>query len=183
MTARDVQVTAHRRRIGPMGGACRLLLTAVMAFSAVLIASAGISGFSEDGPGRVPWFVIGAGIYYGLYQTAASGFGRRWGIRAVIAFAVVLMGAGAAAIAFEGELWAAPLTWLLYGFVLGFLILTAIGGLVSLALGTPGCEFGAVGELIRRLRGVPEPEGADPMWCIFGMHRLDQWEARRSARA
>ncbi|HYT79083.1 MAG TPA: hypothetical protein VEQ37_07475 [Actinomycetota bacterium] len=183
MDAHNVRVTTPRRRIGPAGGACRLLLTAVMAFSAGLIAYDGISGFSEGGPGGAPWFVIGAGIYYGLYQTATSGFGRRWGIRAVIAFAVVLIAAGATAIGVEGELWAAPLTWLLYGFALGFLILTAVGGLVSLALGTPGCEFGAIGELIRRLRGVPEPEGAAPMWCIFGMHRLDAWEARRSARS
>jgi hypothetical protein len=180
MAAHDAPATTHRRRIGPVGITCRLLLTAVMAFSAGLVAYGGITGFSEGGPEEVPWFVIGAGIYYGLYQTAASGFGRRWGIRTVIAFAVVLIAAGAAALAFEGELWAAPLTGLLYGFVLGFLILTAIGGVVSLALGTPGCEFGALGELIRRLRGVPEPEG-DPMWCIFGMHLLDRWEARRSA--
>jgi hypothetical protein len=168
-----------RRRIGPVSLACRLLLTAVMAFSAVGVASGGISGFSQGTLAGL-WFVVGVGIYYGLYQTAASGFGRRWGIRTVIAFVVVLIAAGAAAVAFEGELWAAPLTWLLYGFVLGFLILTAIGGLVSLALGTPGCEFGALGELIRRLRGVPQPEGA-PMWCIFGMHLIDRWEARRSA--
>jgi hypothetical protein len=169
-----------RRRIGPVSLACRLLLTAVMAFSAVGVASGGISGFSQGTLAGL-WFVVGAGIYYGLYQTAASGFGRRWGIRTVIAFVVVLIAAGAAAVAFEGELWAAPLTWLLYGFVLGFLILTAIGGLVSLALGTPGCEFGALGELIRRLRGVPQPEAAEPMWCIFGMHLIDRWEARRSA--
>jgi hypothetical protein len=168
-----------RRKIGPVSRACRLLLTAVMAFSAISVASGGISGFSQGTLAGL-WFVIGAGIYYGLYQTVASGFGRRWGIRTVIGFSVVLIAAGAAAVAFEGELWAAPLTWLLYGFVLGFLILTAIGGLVSLALGTPGCEFGALGELIRRLRGVPQPEGA-PMWCIFGMHLIDRWEARRSA--
>ncbi|HEY5987315.1 MAG TPA: hypothetical protein VIV12_13215 [Streptosporangiaceae bacterium] len=115
-----------------MGRSCRLLLTAVMALSAGLTAYGGISGFSENGPGGAPWFVIGAGIYYGLYQTATSGFGRPWGTRTVITFAVALI-AGAAALAFEGELWAAPLTWLLYGFVLGFLILTAIGGLISLA--------------------------------------------------
>lgn len=72
---------------------------------------------------------------------------------------------------------------LLYGLCWGFLMLTAIGALISLALGTPGCEYGAIGELIRRLRGVPEPERADPMWCIFGMHALDRWEARRSARS
>jgi hypothetical protein len=114
-----------------------------MAISAVSVASGGISGFSQGTLAGL-WFVIGAGIYYGLYQTVASGFGRRWGIRTVIGFAAVLIAAGAAAVAFEGELWAAPLTWLLYGFVLAFLILTAIGGLVSLALGTPGCEFGAL---------------------------------------
>ena len=75
MAAHDISMTTHRHKIGPVGRACRLLLTAVMAFSAGLIAYAGISGFSEHGPGGAPWFVIGAGIYYGLYQTAASGFG------------------------------------------------------------------------------------------------------------
>jgi hypothetical protein len=181
MAAHEVQVTTHRRRIGPVGRSFRLLLTAAMAFSAINTAYGGLSGFSATNPSL--WFVICAGIYYGLYQTAASGFGRRWGIRTVIGFGVVLIGAGAAAVASEGELWAAPLNWLLYGFVVGFLTLTAIAGLVSLALGTPGCEFGALGELIRRLRGVPEPAGAHPMWCIFGMHRIDKWEARRSARS
>jgi hypothetical protein len=69
---------------------------------------------------------------------------------------------------------------MLFGLVLGLLILTAVGALISLALGTPGCEFGALGEFIRRLRGVPEPERANAMWCIAGLHRLDEWEAHRS---
>jgi hypothetical protein len=158
---------------------------AVMVLFVVLTAATGISRFSEAESLASPgfWFVIGVAIYYGLYQTAASGFGRRWGIRTLVAFAVVVIGAGIAAFAIEGELWAAPLTWLLFGLVMGFLILTAIGALISLALGTPGCEYGAIGELIRRLRGVPEPERADPMWCIFGMHALDRWEGRRAGRS
>jgi hypothetical protein len=45
MTAHDVQVTPHRRKIGPWNRACRLLLTAVVTFSAVQTAYNGISGF------------------------------------------------------------------------------------------------------------------------------------------
>jgi hypothetical protein len=184
MTGHEAQVTP-RRKIGPWSRACRLLLTAVVAFSAVQTAYNGISGFIVPNTLANPgfWFLIGVSIYYGLYQTAASGFGRRWGMWTLIAFAVVVIAAAVAAVASEGELRAAPLTWLLYGLVLWFLSLTAIAGLVSLVLGTAGCEFGALGELIRRLRGVPEPDRADPMWCIFGMRALDEWEARRSTRS
>ncbi|HJQ90730.1 MAG TPA: hypothetical protein VJ950_03420 [Acidimicrobiia bacterium] len=129
------------------------------------------------------WLLIGFGIYYGVYATAAGGFGRRWGIRTAAVFAVVLVGAGAAAFLTEEKLWAAPLTWLLFGLVLWFFVLTAIAGLVSLTLATPGCEFGALGEAIRRLRGVPVPERAQPMFCILGLHKIDEWEARRSSRS
>jgi hypothetical protein len=182
MTEHDVQGSTRQPKTGPVSRTCRLLMAGGMAFVAIDWASAGITDFSRPKTLTNPWLwiLIGLGIYYVLYQTAASGFGRRWGIRTVVAFGIVLIGAGAAALATEGELWAAPLTWMLFGLVLGLLILTAIGALISLALGTPGCEFGALGELIRRLRGVPEPEGADAMWCVLGMHRLDEWEARRS---
>jgi hypothetical protein len=186
MAEHDVQVTTHRRRIGPVSTACRLALTGVTAWSAVNWTSAGIDWFSRTSTIADPgiWLLIGLGIYYGLYQTAESGFGQRWGIRTVIAFAVALVGAGVVALATEGELWAAPLTWLPYGLVLWFFVSTAIAGPISLAQGTRGCEFGALGELIRRLRGVPHPQRADAMWCIAGLHRIDAWEARRAeARA
>ena len=47
---------------------------------------------------------------------------------------------------------------------------------MAVFLGTPGCEGGGLGELIRRLRGVPDPANHDAMWCA-GIHCLDQWEA------
>ena len=182
MTDHDVHGSTLQARTGPTSRTSRVLMAAATGWFAVEWATYGIGRFSQTKTLANPWFwfIIGTGIDYGLYQTAASGFGRRWGIRTVVAFAVAVIGAGAAAIGAEGELWAAPLTWLLFGLVVGFLALTAIGALISLALGTPGCEFGALGELIRRLRGVPEPQGADAMWCVFGMHRIDAWEARRS---
>lgn len=166
MTAHDAQATTHRRRLGPVSTACRLALTGVTAWSAVNWTSSGIGWFSRTTTITDPgiWLLIALGTYYGLYQTAAGGFGRRWGIRTLVAFALVLGGAGAAAVVTEGELWGPPLTWLPYGLVLWLFVTTAIAGPISLAQGTPGCEFGALGELIRRLRGVPEPERADPMW-------------------
>lgn len=154
-----------RVRIGPISQACRLLLAAIMAWFAVLTIDTGMVRFSQPETLASPgfWFELGVATYYGVYQTAASGFGRRWGTWAVGAFGTLALLAGVVAI------------------VLGFLVLTAIGALISLALGTPGCEFGAVGQLIRRIRGAPELEDAGPMWCIFGLHRLDRWEASRTA--
>lgn len=172
-----------RVRIGPISQACRLLLAAIMAWFAVLTIDTGMVRFSQPETLASPgfWFELGVATYYGVYQTAASGFGRRWGTWAVGAFGTLALLAGVVAIVVEDTLWAPPLTSLLYAVVLGFLVLTAIGALISLALGTPGCEFGAVGQLIRRIRGAPELEDAGPMWCIFGLHRLDRWEASRTA--
>jgi hypothetical protein len=61
------------------------------AWFAIEWATYGIGGFSQTKTLTNPWFwfLIGTGIYYGLYQTVASGFGRRWGIRTVVVFAVV----------------------------------------------------------------------------------------------
>jgi hypothetical protein len=72
-----------------------------------------------------------------------------------------------------------PLTTLLYWFDVGFLIAVAISYLIAAFLGTPGCEVGGLGELIRRLRGVPDPADHEAMWCIAGIHHLDQWESER----
>jgi hypothetical protein len=74
---------------------------------------------------------------------------------------------------------APPLTTLIYWFDVGFLIAVAISYLIAVFLGTPDCEVGGLGELIRRLRGVPDPADHEAMWCIAGIHHLDQWEAER----
>jgi hypothetical protein len=182
MTEHNVHVATRRTTTGPVSRVYRLLLAGLMAWLAFDWATAGISDFSETETLTNPWLwvIIGTGIYYGLYGTPASGFGRRWGLRTVLAFGFVVVGAGVAAVAADGELWAAPLTWLLFGFVVGFLILTTVAELLSMVLGTPGCEFGALAESIRRLRGVPQLKDADAMWCVLGVHRLDAWEAHRS---
>lgn len=131
MTQHDVHGSTLQTRTGPVSRFSRVLMAGATGWFAVEWATYGIGRFSQTKTLANPWFwfIVGTGIYYGLYQTAATGFGRRWGTRVVVAFAVLAIGAGAAAVAAEGELWAAPLTWLLFGLVVGQLILTAIGAL------------------------------------------------------
>lgn len=50
---------------------------------------------------------------------------------------------------------------------------------LAIVLGTPGCEFGVVTELVARFRHIPT-QSADPSPCILGLHALDEWEHRRS---
>lgn len=175
------ETTSRQPRTGPVSRILRLLAAVLMAWLTVEWATYGANGFTQPSTLRNPWFwaITGLAVYYGLYQTLRVGFGRRWGIRAVTAFAAVLVAAAAVAIIQEGALWAAPVTWLLYGFDVGFLVLVVLAYVASTVLGTPGCEMGALGELIVRLRGTSDTEHVEPMWCIIGLHRFDEWEARR----
>jgi len=75
------------------------------------------------------------------------------------------------------HLWAAPLSWLVWGLDLGVLVVIAAASLVAVILGTPGCEVGVVRDIARRLRS--EPGGTDAVFCPAGLHQLDAWEARR----
>lgn len=93
-------------------------------------------------------------------------------------FVVVVVAAAAATLVVNGELWAAPLTPLLYSLDLGFIVVVAVAFGTSIVLGTPGCEIAALGELIRRSRGdIDDPQ--EVMWCVGGLDRIDTWEARR----
>jgi hypothetical protein len=81
-----------------------------------------------------------------------------------------------------GVLWTAPLTTLVYGAVLAGASLTAAALVLSVLLGTPGCDVGALEEAVRRLRGTFDPDDVPVYWCIVGLHRIDAWEARHARR-
>lgn len=189
METQDTQLqgTASTRlpRTGPVSRSCRLLCAAVIAWFAFDWAEAGLTWFSKSTTPANPgvWIVTGLAIYYGLYQLPQTGFGDRQGRRVVAIFGALLVTAASSALVAEGELWAAPLTWLLYSLDVGFLIMITISYLVSVVLGTPGCEVGGLAELIRRLRSVSDAEEPKAMWCIAGLHRVDKWEAAQAWRA
>lgn len=84
--------------------------------------------------------------------------------------------AALASVVFSGAVWAAPLTWLASGLWLAIFATGLLLGLLQAILRTPGCETGAVRDLVGRLQGTGGQENADR--CI-GLHRVDAWEARR----
>ncbi len=165
-------------RSGVVGRLVRVLYGAVMAWFAFQWAEAGLTWFSEPTTPANPWvwIVTGLGIYYGLYQLPASSFGAPWGRRVVSIYLTLLATAAVTAVLTQGDLWAAPLTWLLYGLDVGLVVVATIAFLVAVVLGTPGCEMGGLAELIRRLRGASNAEATEGIWCIGGLHKLDEWE-------
>jgi len=180
----DNQATAIRRT-GPVGRVVRVLGTALMAWFVFQWLEAGMTWFSSPStPANLwVWAVTGLAVYYGLYQLPESGFGRPWGVRVVATSGGILAAVAVVTLAVQGEPWAAPLTGVLYGLNVGFLIAVTVSYLVAVFLGTPGCEVGGLGELIRRLRHEPNLDNQDAMWCIAGLNSLDRWEAGRRQRA
>jgi hypothetical protein len=169
-------------RIRPIGRLARIVGAIIMTLFALDWLEAGMTWFGESStPANLSvWLVTGLAVFYGLHQLPESGFGKPWGRRTVAVSGVAFAFAAVAAISLNDGLWAPPLTTLLFWFDVGFLIAVAISYLVAVFLGTPGCEVGGLGELIRRLRGVPDPADHEAMWCIAGIHHLDQWEADRT---
>jgi L-lactate permease len=68
-----------------------------------------------------------------------------------MAFGVLVVATAAVALVREGMLWAAPLTTVVYGAVLVGAFVTAAALLLSVFLGTPGCDVGALEEAVQRL--------------------------------
>lgn len=156
-------------------------MAAAVAWLAVEWVSAGFAWFSRPGTVSNPWvWAVTASAVYGLHQTVAAGLGTSWGRRVTGGLAAVVAAAAAATLVAHGTPWAAPLTSLLYGLDVGFLAMLMIALVASVWLGTPGCEIAALGELSRRLRGGDdEGRAEEAMWCVVGLRRLDEWEARR----
>jgi hypothetical protein len=170
-------------RTGPVSRSYRLGLAVVLGLSAYSLILAGPGGFSQPDSAEEPgvWILTGFALL-AVRDAAATAVGPRWGGRALAGTLALLAVAGAAALAAEGSLWAAPVTWLLYGLDLTFAIVIGAAMLVSIVVGTPGCELGAVRELVLRLQGRFDPGQLQAPACGGGLHQLDRWEARQPWR-
>jgi hypothetical protein len=169
------------RRIGPIGQLVRVFGAVIMALFAFDWLEAGLTWFGEPSTPGNPgvWVVTGLAAYYGLHQLPENAFGRPWGERVLAIAGGVLVVTAVVTLGIHGDFWAPPLTTALYGVDLAFLFVVSLSYLVAVFLRTPGCEVGGLGELVRRLRGVPDPTDHEAMWCIAGIHHLDQWEESR----
>jgi hypothetical protein len=161
----------------------RLGLAVLLGLSAYSLILAGPGGFSQPDTAEEPgvWILTGFALF-AVRDAAATMFGPRWGGRALAAMVALLAVAGTAALAADGSLWAAPVTWLLYGLDLTFALAIGVAMVVSVVLGTPGCELGAVRELVLRLQGRFDPGQVQAHACGGGLHQLDRWEARQPWR-
>jgi hypothetical protein len=168
-------------RIGPIGRVVRLFGAVIMALFAFDWLEAGVTWFGQPSTTSNPgvWVVTGLAAYYGFHQLPESAFGRPWGERVLATAGGLLVVTAVVTLGLHRELWAPPLTTAIYGFDVAFLFVVSLSYLVAVFLRTPGCEVGGLGELIRRLRGVDDPTDHEAMWCIAGIHRLDQWEESR----
>jgi hypothetical protein len=177
----DRLAQAVSQRIGPIGRLVRALGAVVMALFAFDWLEAGMAWFGQASTPSNPWVwvVTGLAASYGLHQLPDSGFGRPWGERVLATVGGLFVLIAVVTLSLHGELWAPPLTTSLYGLNVAFLFVVSLSYLVAVFLGTPGCEVGGLGELIRRIRGVADPANQDAMWCIAGIHGLDKWEADR----
>jgi Sec-independent protein secretion pathway component TatC len=100
--------------------------------------------------------------------------------RALATLAVVAAVAAGLAIMWEGNLWAPPLSWLVWGLGDGFLAVITITMFVAVFVGTPGCELGVLAEVTPRLRR--QTRRFEGVFCLVGLHKLDAWEARQPWR-
>jgi hypothetical protein len=170
-------------RTGPVSRLYRLGLAVLLGLSAYSLILAGPGGFSQPDSAQDPgvWILTGFALF-AVRDAAATVVGPPWGGRALGGMLALLAVAGAAALAADGSLWAAPFTWLLYGLDLTFAIAIGAAMLVSIVVGTPGCELGAVRELVLRLQGRFDPRQVQAPACGGGLHQLDRWEARQPWR-
>jgi hypothetical protein len=161
----------------------RLGLAVLLGLSAYSLILAGPGGFSQPDSAQEPgvWILTGFALF-AVRDAAATVFGPRWGRRALAGMVVLLAGAGIAALVGPGSLWAAPVTWLLYALDLTFAVAIGTAMVVSILVGTPGCELGAVRELVLRLQGRFDPRQVQAHACGAGFHQLDRWEARQPWR-
>jgi hypothetical protein len=176
-------------RTGPVGRLARLLIAVALALGLLSIADQGGPASYRDPSNLtepITWVLNGAMLVVFVLlvgqlvgATLGPGAVRRWQLGAVIALAVLLAAAAVTARIASGEVWASPLSDLVWGFDAVMLVETIVALLLAIALGTPGCEVGVWPELIGRLRGEDGAASTRPI-CVLGLHFVDEWEARRA---
>lgn len=170
-------------RSGPVSRLVRLLLGVFLGFGALDLWTADPAGWAMADTAAEPGvWIVTLIMFIGVPDVVETVSGRPWGRRGQV---LVVAAAGAAAVVAlvtSGGLWASPFSWLVYGLDLALLTVVSIAMVVSMVLGTPGCEMGALVELSRRGRGNYDPDHPSFRPCVAFLHRLDAWEAKQPWR-
>jgi len=169
-------------RTGPIGRALRVLGAVFLGAGVYVLADIGITGFRDLDQLRVPapWIltVVVAVLIVDLV-TRFVPLARRQRMMVLAAIAAVVVLAAVVSLA-SGSLWGSPLSDMVWLVDVGYLGYATASLLLAVVLGTPGCENLAWAELRARLRGDRSPVSG--VWCIGGMHVVDNWELGRRAQ-
>jgi hypothetical protein len=170
-------------RTGPLGRGVRVLGAVLLGAGLYILLDLGISGFHDlpEQPSPAGPLILTAVVAV-LITDLVSRFlpvppRARWALLGALGAAVVV---AAVVSSVRGSLWGSPLSDLVYVVDVGFLVYACASLLLAAVLGTPGCENLAWVELAARLRGAPKRVSG--VWCIGGLHVVDNWELARAAR-
>ena len=175
-------------RTGPIGRVARLGLAGV--FAATLASIVGPRGPAQFRNPHIlseplAWLIhtgtlVTFIILVGALAAALGGprAQRRWQLGAVIASAAAVASAAVIGKTTQGAIWGFPLADLVWWFDVLNLTQLFVAEILATALGTPGCEIGVWSELLARA-GWGTARSEDVLACVFGLHLLDGWEARR----
>ncbi|HLX47221.1 MAG TPA: hypothetical protein VKS82_02705 [Streptosporangiaceae bacterium] len=171
-------------RTGPLGRAIRLFGAVVLGLGVSSFIQTGVGHFGRASEVRSPtMWVLTVIVAILLVDLIVRFLPFPRVVRGVILAAVVIAVIVTAAIraASPGPLWGPPLSSLVWWIDVADLSFSTASLVLSIPIGTPGCEKVAWAELYVMLRGGRRPAGR---WCVGGLHVVDNWEiARRLRRA
>jgi hypothetical protein len=170
-------------RTGPVGRLVRFAYSVGIGLVVYGLWRTGISNFSEpEILGQTGFWLITAVVVHTLYNLPAQLVGSEWGRRVLLGFLAMALVAAVLAATTAGTPWASPLTWLVFVVELATVAVVGLAMVLSTILGTPGCEFGALRELVAHLRREYDPQQSEALGCVVGLRRIDAWEARQPWR-
>ena len=170
-------------RTGPLGRTVRLLGAVFLGAGVYTLIAIGLTDFRDLQELRTPGPWILTAVVAILIVDLVTRFvplpsrSRRL-VLAGLGAAVVV--AGVVSVVADGSVWGSPLSDLVWLIDVVYLCYASASLLLALVLGTPGCENMAWVELRGKLRG--EPRRVTGVWCIGGLHVVDNWELGRAGK-
>ena len=129
--------------------------------------------FATDFPSEPGiWFGILLSVYF-FSDSINAGFGRKWGWKPSLTVVGLMILAAVVNFIVSGSFWGLSLGILFWGIVTWATGLFGISFIIAAIIKTPGCEAGAIRQLMGRDVGDT---------CSLGIHRLDSWEAKRKKK-
>ena len=171
-------------RTGPLGRMIRLFGAVVLGLGLSSFIQTGVGHFGRASEVRSPaMWVLTVIVTILLVDLIVRFLPFPPAVRGVILAALITAVIVTVAIraTSPGPLWGPPLSSLIWWIDVADLSFSTASLVLSIPIGTPGCEKVAWVELYVLLRGGQRPAGR---WCIGGLHVVDNWEiARRLRRA